>query len=152
MVRLLAVFAGFIFLTSAALAVEPDEILDDPVLEERARAISQQLRCLVCQNESIDSSNADVARDLRNIVRERLLAGDTDQQIIEFVVGRYGDFVLLSPPLRSRTILLWLTPLLMVLLGGTLIFVFYRSMSQRRVTDHALSAEEEDRLKRYLDP
>ena len=135
----------------AALAVQPDEILDDPVLEERARSISQQLRCLVCQNESIDSSNADVARDLRLIVRERLLAGDTDEEIIDFVVGRYGDFVLLNPPLRTRTVLLWAAPIIMTMLGLTLILVFYRNMARRRVEGAPLSDQEEADLKKYLD-
>ena len=151
MARMLAFLVGFFLVFTPALAVEPDEILNDPALEERARAISQQLRCLVCQNESIDSSNADVARDLRRVVRERLVAGDTDDEIVEFVVGRYGDFVLLNPPLRSRTMLLWLTPFLMVLLGAGLIFAFYRSMAQRRVPESDLSTEEQERLKRYLD-
>ncbi len=143
-------FAWILFVVPAA-AVQPDEILDDPALEERARAISQQLRCLVCQNESIDSSNAEVAQDLRNIVRERLLAGDTDAQIVEFVVSRYGDFVLLNPPLRSRTVLLWLAPVLMFSIGGVLILLFYRSMSQRREEAHLLSTDEKEKLKRYLE-
>ena len=134
-----------------AMAVQPDEILDDRALEERARTISQQLRCLVCQNESIDSSNADVARDLRLIVRERLVAGDTDEEIIDFVVGRYGDFVLLNPPLRARTVLLWAAPVLMTLLGLTLIFVFFRSMGKRREEVVPLTDQEKADLKKILD-
>ena len=151
MAKVLACLAVLIFMAVPAGAVQPDEILDDPALEERARAISQQLRCLVCQNESIDSSNAEVARDLRNVVRERLVAGNTDEQIIDFVVGRYGDFVLLSPPFRSRTVLLWVAPILMFMIGGLLIFAFYRNMSQSRSEDSTLSTEEEEKLKRYLE-
>ncbi len=144
------VIAFCIGLSTPVLSVEPDEILSDPALEERARAISQQLRCLVCQNESIDSSNADVARDLRVIVRERLQAGDSDEEIIDFVVGRYGDFVLLNPPLRSRTVLLWATPAILLGAGGLLIFLFYRNMAGRRVDTPDLSPDEKQRLERYL--
>ncbi len=151
MVRMWCVLTVLLFGLGQALAVQPDEILDDPALEERARAISQQLRCLVCQNESIDSSNADVARDLRLIVRERLLAGDTDEEIIDFVVSRYGDFVLLNPPLRTRTVLLWAAPILMTLLGLTLILVFYRNMGQRREEVAPLTDQEKADLKKYLD-
>ncbi len=136
---------------ASAWAVEPHEILEDPALEERARAISQQLRCLVCQNESIDSSNADVARDLRQVVRERLVAGDSDAEIVEFVVGRYGDFVLLNPPLRSRTVLLWAAPAILALAGALLIFLFYRNMGSRVVSEPELSVDEKQRLNRYLD-
>jgi cytochrome c-type biogenesis protein CcmH len=104
-------------LTGAALAVEPDEILDDPVLEARARALSAELRCVVCQNESIDSSNAGVARDLRILVRERLVAGDTDAEVLDHVVARYGDFVLFRPPWKPVTYALWLGPALVGLIG-----------------------------------
>lgn len=90
-------------------AVEPSELLDDPALEARARALSAELRCLVCQNESIDESDADIARDLRLLVRERLLAGDTDQEVLDFVVARYGEFVLLQPQFGGSNLLLWLT-------------------------------------------
>lgn len=104
-VALLGVFAP-------ALAVEPDEILPDPKLEARARDISAELRCLVCQNQSIDDSNAPLAKDLRLLVRERLKAGDSDRQVHDYVVARYGDFVLLKPPFGLSTLLLWLAPLL----------------------------------------
>lgn len=108
-------------LAGGASAVEPDEILSDPKLEARARALSVDLRCLVCQNQSIDDSNAPLARDLRLLVRERLKAGDTDAQVMSFVVARYGDFVLLRPPFNWKTILLWLSaPMLLVLVGGML--------------------------------
>lgn len=101
-----------------AFAVEPDEILADPVLEERARAISKQVRCVVCQNQDIDSSNAGVARDLRLLVRERLVAGDTDQQVMDFLVARYGDYVLFNPPWKPSTYILWVAPIVILGLGG----------------------------------
>jgi cytochrome c-type biogenesis protein CcmH len=105
-----------------AHAVEPGEKLKDPVLEARARKLSQELRCVVCQNQSIDDSNAPLAHDLRVLVRERLSAGETDQQVLAFITARYGEFVLLRPPLGAHTLLLWLAPLL--LLAGALIFLF----------------------------
>lgn len=114
--RLLAVLLCFGLATglasSPAAAVEPGEILADPVLETRARQLSAKLRCLVCQNQSIDDSNAPLAKDLRLLVRERLQAGDSDQAAMSYVVARYGDFVLLSPPFKASTILLWIAPLL----------------------------------------
>ncbi len=113
---LLAVAAIFLAsLASGALAIDPSERLDDPVLEARARALSAELRCLVCQNQSIDDSDALLARDLRTLVRERLSAGESDAEIIDFVVARYGEFVLLRPPFNARTLLLWLAPLLILL-------------------------------------
>lgn len=104
--------------SQSAFAVEPDEILADPVLEERARAISKQVRCVVCQNQDIDSSNAGVARDLRLLVRERLVAGDTDQQVLDFLVARYGDYVLFNPPWKPSTYILWVAPIVILGLGG----------------------------------
>ncbi len=101
-----------------AYAVLPDEVLDDPVLEARARAISAELRCLVCQNQSIDDSDASLAKDLRVLVRERLVAGDTDQQVIAFVVSRYGEFVLLKPSFSLQNALLWAAPVIILLVGG----------------------------------
>ena len=130
----LAVSAG------AALAVEPDEVLKDPALETRARALSQELRCLVCQNQSIDDSDAQLARDLRILLRERLKAGDSDQQVLDFLVARYGEFVLLRPRLRPHTILLWLTPLM--LLAGTAILILRRARPRRAARrGHARSGE-----------
>src|SRR5262245_39310993 len=111
--RLLAALA-LLALLLPAHAVEPDEMLRDPQLEARARQLSQALRCLVCQNQSIDDSNAGLARDLRVLVRERLSAGDSDQAVLAFVAARYGDFVLLRPPLEAHTLLLWAAPLLML--------------------------------------
>lgn len=102
---------------TVALAVQPGEMLADPALEQRARTISAELRCLVCQNQSIDDSDAPLAGDLRRLVRERLEAKDSDQQVLDYVVARYGEFVLLKPPFELSTLLLWLTPVL-VLIGG----------------------------------
>ncbi len=112
--------------SSAAWAVEPNEMLADPVLEARARAISKELRCMVCQNESIDDSQAPLAHDLRVLVRERLTAGDSDAQIINFLVSRYGEFVLLKPPLSWHTVALWGTPPGLLLLGIIMIVVVER--------------------------
>ena len=137
-----AVAAGLV--GPAAHAVEPTERLADPALEARARALSQELRCLVCQNQSIDESNADLAHDLRVIVRRRLLAGDTDQQVLDYIVARYGVFPLLDPPFAPATCLLWLTPPALVLGAG--IFLVVRA--RRRRPDPALpplSDDERDR-------
>ena len=111
-----------------AHAVQPDEILKDPALEVRARHLSQELRCLVCQNQSIDDSNAELARDLRLLVRERLAAGDSDAAVLAFVEARYGEFALLRPRLRWHTALLWLAPLL--LLAGTALYLIRRARSR----------------------
>ncbi len=136
--------AAFVLLVGcgAARAVEPDEILPDPSLETRARDVSAGLRCLVCQNQSIDDSAAPLARDLRVIVRERLQAGDTDDQIRAFLVQRYGDFVLLKPPFEASTLLLWGTPLLVVVLGGGAMLLRKREDEVRR----PLTAAEQARL------
>lgn len=119
------IVALFVF-ASPAFAVLPDEVLSDPALEARARALSQTLRCMVCQNQSIDDSDAPLARDLRILVRERLKAGDSDQQIREFLVARYGKFVLLQPEKDRSTFLLWATPLLVLLFGGLILLRFFR--------------------------
>ena len=118
----------FLFAPVAASAVQPDEIMADQKLEARARALSAQLRCMVCQNESIDESNADLARDLRLLVRERLKAGDTDEQIRSFLVQRYGDFILLKPPFKAGTWLLWSAPFLILLAGGIFIAIARRKL------------------------
>lgn len=115
--RFLLILAVFVSLSFPALAVQPDEVLSNAALEARARGISKQLRCLVCQGEDIDESAAGLARDLRLLVRERLTAGDDDQQVLDFIQTRYGDYVLMKPPVAPRTWILWLTPALM-LLGG----------------------------------
>jgi len=128
----------------SAYAVEPAERLADPALEARARVLSQELRCLVCQNQSIDESNADLAHDLRVLLRQRLAAGDTDRQVLDYVVARYGVFVLLDPPFAPATYLLWLTPPALLLGAGTLLVL----RARRRRPDPelpALSEEERDR-------
>ena len=118
MKNLMITAAVLLAMTTAVLAVEPDEILADPVLESRARALSKQVRCVVCQNQDIDSSNAGVARDLRILVRERLTAGDSDADVLAYLVARYGDFVLFKPPWKPSTYALWLAPVAMILFGG----------------------------------
>ncbi|MEE1654898.1 cytochrome c-type biogenesis protein [Microvirga sp. CF3062] len=113
----LALIASLLF-SASAFAVQPGEVLKDPALEKRAREISTGLRCLVCQNQSIDDSDAQLAKDLRLLVRERLVAGDTDDEVENFLVQRYGEFVLLKPSFGTHTLLLWLTPALVLVLGG----------------------------------
>lgn len=134
-----------------AHAVDPGEILSDPVLETRARAISAELRCLVCQNQSIDDSDADLARDLRVLVRERLKAGDSDSEIFDFVVARYGDFVLLKPPFKAKTFLLWAGPAGLLLIGIIGIAIFFRRRTAQIEEAVPLSADEEQRLNALLD-
>jgi len=143
--------AGLV-LPGPALAVQPDEVLDDPALEERARALSLEIRCLVCQNQSIDDSNADLARDLRILVRERLVAGDSDQEVRDYLVERYGPFVLLEPPTTTSTYLLWYGPLGLLLLGGLGIGVaMLRRRGDRGPAAAPLSAEERARVNALLD-
>jgi cytochrome c-type biogenesis protein CcmH len=133
---------------AAALAVQPDEILPDASLETRARGISAGLRCLVCQNQSIDDSNAPLARDLRLLVRERLTAGDSDRQVVDYVVMRYGDFVLLKPPFNVSTLLLWLAPLLILLAASAAVYARFRTPSV--AAPPPLSTEEQARLDAIL--
>jgi len=121
LIRVLIFIVALLF-SGAAHAVNPDEMLKDPVQEARARAIGQELRCLVCQNQSIDDSDATLARDLRVIVRERITAGDSDQQVLDFVTARYGNYVLLKPPFQSNTYLLWFLPFTLMALGLGLAF------------------------------
>ena len=139
----LALWAG------AAAAVQPDEVLDDPVLETRARAISAELRCLVCQNESIDESNADLARDLRILVRERLVEGDTDDEVMDFVVARYGEFVLLRPNAAGANLVLWLAGPILFLLALGMIWASFRG--RKPAAPEGLSEAEEARLRELLD-
>ena len=141
----LAALVFFFISLSPTLAVNPDEVLKDPALENRARQISSELRCLVCQNQSIDISDADLAKDLRVIVRERLTAGDSDAQVIEYVVARYGEFVLLKPRFSAGNAALWGTPLLVVLIGALVLFRQSRILPQAAAAA-PLSAEEERRL------
>jgi cytochrome c-type biogenesis protein CcmH len=136
------ILACLLFLSPlAAVAVQPDEIMTDPRLEARARALSAELRCMVCQNESIDESNADLARDLRLLVRERLQAGDSDDQIRAYLVRRYGDFILLKPPFKLETWLLWGAPFLVLLSGGCIILAARRR--QKSLTSANLLSEAE---------
>ncbi|MEM0936094.1 MAG: cytochrome c-type biogenesis protein [Pseudomonadota bacterium] len=134
-----------------ASAVTPDEILDDPALEERARTLSAQLRCMVCRNESIDESNADLAKDMRLLVRERLVAGDTNDEVLAFVVERYGEYALLRPTTDGANILLWYAGPAMFLaalgIGGGYVWSRRRAPAER---ESALDAEEEARLKAIL--
>ncbi|TDT77435.1 cytochrome c-type biogenesis protein CcmH [Litoreibacter halocynthiae] len=139
-------------LASPAFAVEPDEVLSDPALEERARAISANVRCVVCQNEPIDSSNAGVARDLRVLIRERLVTGDTDQEIYDFLVLRYGDFVLFKPPFKPSTYALWLGPFAILFIGGLAVAISLSRRPRRPATkDTHLSAEEETELAKLME-
>lgn len=131
--------------TSPAFAVNPNEELTDPALEGRARALSAELRCLVCQNQSIDDSNAELAKDLRLLVRERLADGDTDDQVLSYIVSRYGEFVLLRPPLSSRTLLLWGAPVLLILIGGLWLAVLVRKSAGTPISAK-LTADEQARL------
>ena len=144
LVLLLAIIAGL----SPAQAVRPDEMLADPALEARAREVSRDLRCLVCRNQSIDDSDADLAHDLRVLVRERVTVGDSNEQVIAFVRARYGDFVLLWPPFAIGTALLWGGPLLVLLLGGLVIARFYRRRDE--AAPPPLSPEERQRLSALL--
>ncbi|WP_315765787.1 MULTISPECIES: cytochrome c-type biogenesis protein [unclassified Bradyrhizobium] len=130
-----------------AHAVQPDEIMADPAKEARARNLSRELRCMVCQNQSIDDSEAPLARDLRLLVRERIAAGDSDHQVIDFLVARYGQFVLLKPRFERETLLLWLLPPLVLLGGGLALWLQVRRRGQRAAAAApGLSAEEEARL------
>ncbi len=144
MKRLLVALLVLPFLTGIAVAVNPDEVLDDPVLEVRAREISAELRCLVCQNQSIDDSDADLARDLRLLVRERLVEGDSDQEVLSYVVARYGEYVLLNPVMGWHTVLLWGSVPVLLIAGVVLLFMRGRQSRQPEPTN--LSNEEKAAL------
>ncbi len=149
MKRLLMIF---LLIASPLWAVQPDEVLDDPALEARARDISTGLRCLVCRNESIDESNAELARDLRILLRERLVAGDTDQEAVDFIVDRYGEYVLLKPTTTGANLMLWLAGPIMLLIAVGMAWSFLRKRSQKQNAGHtdALSKEEQERLRQIL--
>ncbi|MCP4315197.1 MAG: cytochrome c-type biogenesis protein CcmH [Hyphomicrobiales bacterium] len=132
-----------------ALAVTPDEVLDDPVLEERAREISAGLRCLVCQNQSIDDSDAALAKDLRVLVRQRLVEGDSDQEVVGYIVSRYGEFVLLKPRFSAQTLLLWAVPVI-VLCGGLAYLIINAGKNRRSRTGMLLSQQEQADLEKVL--
>lgn len=134
-----------------ALSVQPDEMLKDPALETRARDLSRELRCMVCQNQSIDDSEAPLARDLRLLVRERLTNGDSDQQVLDFLVSRYGAFVLLKPPFEWHTLLLWGLPPAALIAGITSLIVMARRRKTASRDTEVLSQEEEQRLSTLVD-
>ena len=148
----IAAAAGFLFLILIALspahAVLPDEMMSDPAKEARARALSRELRCMVCQNQSIDDSEAPLARDIRLLVRERIAAGDSDAQVIDFLVARYGEFVLLKPRFERQTLVLWLVPPFLLIAGGLALWVHTRRRSRgdSRAANPPLSADEQARL------
>jgi len=137
--------------SSSSLAVQPEEMLRDPKLEARARELSRELRCMVCQNQSIDESEAPLARDLRLLVRERITKGDTDQQVLDFLVVRYGEFVLLKPPLESRTIILWALPPVALLAGAVGLFFAVRRRRTVQLEPATLSNEEQRKLSTLVD-
>jgi cytochrome c-type biogenesis protein CcmH len=147
----LALLALVLAAPGALAATSPDEMLADPVLEQRARDLGKQLRCLVCQNQSIDDSNADLARDLRRIVRERLVAGDSDAEILEFLTARYGDFVLLKPPVEPATWGLWFGPFLVLVVAGLGALVYLRRNRASAPPAAPLSSEEQARLQALLE-
>jgi cytochrome c-type biogenesis protein CcmH len=143
-VRFLCSIVIALTLAAPALAVQPDEIMRDPAKEARARALSRELRCMVCQNQSIDDSDAPLARDLRLLVRERIAAGDSDNQVIDFLVARYGQFVLLKPRLGGGTLLLWLLPPLLLAAGATGLLIHARR--RRAATIAPLTPQEQEKL------
>jgi cytochrome c-type biogenesis protein CcmH len=150
----LAAVTLMLALASPVGAVDPGELLADPGLEARAREVSKELRCLVCQNQSIDDSDAELARDLRLLVRERVAAGDSNEEVVDYVVSRYGDFVLLKPPFKTSTYLLWLGPAGILAIGLGALAVFYRRRAKDGVpsgASAALSDGERQRLVRLLD-
>ncbi len=149
--RTLAVLFLVLTMAGTAFAVQPDEVLDDPALEARARSISAELRCLVCQNQSIDDSDAELARDLRVLVRERLVAGDSDDDVIDYVVSRYGEFVLLRPVMGTHTAVLWFAAPVLFLVGFIgILTVFVRRRRVPATVAAELTAEERARLDALL--
>lgn len=150
MIRLALIFLVVCF-TSAALAVEPDEKLQDAALEARARALTAELRCVVCQNESVDASNAPLAKDIRVLVRERIQAGDSDEEVRDYIVARYGEYVLLRPPLSAHTALLWFGPVVLLVGGLALAFFYVRRLNRAPRAAAPLSAAEEDAVKRIIE-
>jgi len=144
--RTFVAFLLTFWLAVPALAVNPDEVLADPALEARARAISATLRCLVCQNESIDDSNADLAREIRLIVRERLVAGDSDRQVVQYLVDRYGEYVLLKPVFAPHTLVLWAAAPLVLVIGGVAIIIALRRKRAMAGLAEGLTAEEQRAL------
>jgi cytochrome c-type biogenesis protein CcmH len=149
--RAIVTFLFTLAMSAASLAVQPDEVLKDPVLESRARDLSRELRCMVCQNQSIDDSEAPLARDLRLLVRERLTKGDSDGQVIDFLVARYGEFVLLKPRLEWQTLLLWGLPPAVLMVGIVALFVQIRRRNRAVAELPPLTAEERRKLSTLVD-
>jgi cytochrome c-type biogenesis protein CcmH len=149
--RVIVTFLFTLAMSAASLAVQPDEVLKDPVLESRARDLSRELRCMVCQNQSIDDSEAPLARDLRLLVRERLTKGDSDGQVIDFLVARYGEFVLLKPRLEWQTLLLWGLPPAVLMVGIVALFVQIRRRNRAVAVLPPLTAEERQKLSTLVD-
>jgi cytochrome c-type biogenesis protein CcmH len=150
--RRLALIVCFVVLASPSLAVTPDEMLKDSALEARARHLSQELRCMVCQNQSIDDSEAPLAHDLRVLVRDRLTAGDSDRQVLDYLVARYGEFVLLKPPFALRTLLLWGLPPLALIAGMVGLVAALRRRRSVTTEPAPLSAAEQRRLATLVEP
>ncbi|HHX90084.1 MAG TPA: cytochrome c-type biogenesis protein CcmH [Paracoccus sp.] len=148
LILLMLLAAPITFAPAPALAVQPDEVLDDPALEARARALSAGLRCVVCRNESIDESNADLARDMRIILRERLVAGDSDAQAVQYLVDRYGEYVLLNPQRDGVNLILWVSAPVLLLLG---LGVALMALRRRTPPVAPLSDDEKARLREILD-
>ena len=150
----LALVVSMLAAPMAVRAVQPDEMLADPALEARARDVSRELRCVVCQNESIDESNAELAHDLRVLVRERIAAGDSNRQVIDYVVSRYGDFVLLRPPLKAETWALWFGPAVVLAIGILVLAIYLRRWANAGAgaapAAPPLTADEEERLTRAV--
>jgi cytochrome c-type biogenesis protein CcmH len=144
-VRRLLLILTLLLAPLEAAAIQPDEVLDDPVLEARARAITRELRCVVCQSESIDESNAEIARDLRLLVRERVVAGDSDAEVLDFIVARYGEFVLFRPPFTPGNAALWLSGPVLMLLGGGLALAFIRRRARAAAPARPPLSEDERR-------
>ncbi len=146
---MVAVLMSIALLAGGVVALEPEEILDDPVLEDRARALSATLRCVVCQNQSIDESNAGIASDMRRLVRQRLVAGDSDAEVRQYLVDRYGDYVLLRPPVSRQTLILWGAPAALIVFGMLTLLIVARGRS-RAAAAVPLSDDERKRLAKLL--
>lgn len=153
MKKIIMMAAALLIWATPAPAVEPDEIMDDPALEARAREVSKDLRCVVCQNQSIDDSDSGIAKKMRVLVRERIAKGDSNQEVKDYLVSRYGDFVLLKPPMKAKTLVLWFGPALMVIIGLVGIIFYYRRRNAQAAQNQAaapLSAKEQARLDALL--
>ena len=149
--RLIFPLLALLVLALPAHAVQPDEVLKDPAQEARARDLSRELRCMVCQNQSIDDSDAPLAKDLRILVRERIEAGDSNQQVLDYLVARYGEFVLMRPTWHGANAILWIAPFGVLVVGGLAMIVYARRRARRVVPSSKLSADEEEKLRDLLE-